>query len=294
MPTAMRELPIPAGLDWLCDSDEGRAWLDALPGLVASCTRRWDLRLGEPFPGSYVSWVAPVIGPHGEDVVLKVQFPHRESEHEATALAAWDGNGAVRLLDHAASDDALLLERCLPGVHLSERPAHEALEVFADLLPRLWVPPPAAIGTIATEATWWADGLVDRWERTGRGFGRSLVDAALDLLDRLPRTQGELVLVHQDLHADNVLAASRKPWLAIDPKPLAAEREFSLAPIIRSHELGHRRELVVDRLDRLSAALGVDRERARLWALAQAVAWGMEDGHVLPRNIETATWLADA
>ena len=78
-----------------------------------------------------------------------------------------------------------------------------------------------------------------RWERSGRPFERRLVDAALDAFAALPPTQGEQVLLHQDLHADNVLAAEREPWLAIDPKPLVGEREFGIAPIVRSIELGH-------------------------------------------------------
>ena len=49
------------------------------------------------------------------------------------------------------------------------------------------------------------------------------------------------------LCGDNVIVAERQPWLAIDPKPLPAEREFSLAPVIRSFEFGHLRAEVVKR-----------------------------------------------
>ena len=129
----------------------------------------------------------------------------------------------------------------------------------------------------------------------GRAAVRAqLLDAALRALEELAPTQGEQVLVNQDLHADNVLAAGREPWLAIDPKPLAGEREFGLAPIVRAYELGHSERAVVHRLDRLSAELGLDRERARRWALAQTLAWSFEDDHALPRHVETARWLAHA
>ena len=67
----------------------------------------------------------------------------------------------------------------------------------------------------------------------------------------LAPTQGEQVLVNQDLHGENVLAAEREPWLVIDPKPLAGEREFSVASIVRSSELGHSKRDVLYRLDRL-------------------------------------------
>ena len=77
------------------------------------------------------------------------------------------------------------------------------------------------------------------------------------------------MLVHQDLHGDNVLAAQREPWLVIDPKPLAGEREFSVAPIVRSFELGHSKRDVLYRLDRLCGDLELDRDRALGWTIAQ-------------------------
>ena len=84
------------------------------------------------------------------------------------------------------------------------------------------------------------------------------------------------MLLHQDLHGDNVLAAEREPWLAIDPKPLVGEREFGVAPIVRSRELGHSRRDVLYRFDRLVSELGLDRERARGWTIGQTIAWAFD------------------
>ena len=86
------------GLAWLQESEAGRAWLDELPRLVNECAEQWNLRLGLPFPYAYVSLTVPATLPDGTDAVLKVQFPHRGSEHEAAALAHWKGDGAIRLL----------------------------------------------------------------------------------------------------------------------------------------------------------------------------------------------------
>jgi hypothetical protein len=47
--------------------------------------------------------------------------------------------------------------------------------------------------------------------------------AGLDLFRSLPRTADRHVLLGTDLHAQNILAASRKPWLAIDPKPYVGD-----------------------------------------------------------------------
>jgi streptomycin 6-kinase len=189
-----------------------------------------------------------------------------------------------------ARDDerhALLLERCRPGTHLRER----ALDVLVELLPRLWKPAGTAFRSLAEETTWWT--IRDEWEKTGKPFEERLVDAAEAAFEELAPSQGEQVLLHQDLHADNVLAAEREPWLVIDPKPLVGEREFGLAPIIRSFELGHSKRAVVRRLEFLTSELGLDRERARGWAIGQTIAWSF-DGDFHTAHAEVARWLLEA
>ena len=287
-------IEIPAALDWLKSSEPGRTWLDSLPQRVAACAEHWRLTLGEPYPNAYVSFTVPVRLPDGGDAVLKIPFPDRESEHEALALETWRGDAAVTVLENDPALGAFLIERCVPGTHLSKVGQQEALTVLAGLLPRLWKPATAPpFRALAEEATWWASGLRERWESAGKPFAERLLDVALEALHTLPATQGEQVLLHQDLHGDNVLSARREPWLVIDPKPLLGEREFGLAPIIRSFEFGHDRRAVIERLDALTSALGLDRERARLWCVAQTVAWSIGSDY-LPRHVETATWLCEA
>lgn len=225
--------------------------------------------------------------------MLKIQYPHHESDHEHAALRLWNGEGAVRLLEYDAEHHALLLERCEPGDPLSGVGASEALQVYSSLLPRLWIPAGAPFSSLADEAATWIRSLPESWERAGRPVEIELLELALESLQRLRTTQGPQVLIHQDLHGGNILRAQREPWLAIDPKPLAGEREFSLAPIVRGAEFGHSRSEVVRRLDTLSAALGLDRERARLWTFGQALAWGCGSEHVAD-FLETARWLAEA
>jgi streptomycin 6-kinase len=279
--------PLPSRMDWLRKMEAGRSWLASVPVLAAECAERWDLVLGDAFADAYVSLPIAATLPDGTRAVLKLQFPGRESEHEADALRHWDGEGAIRLLAQDPERHALLLERCVPGTPLSEAGPDAALDVVVGLLPRLWKPAGTPFRTLAEEAAWWAKGL-ERRARQRNDVPRRLLDAALDALAALPATQGEQVLVHQDLHADNVLRAQREPWLTIDPKPLVGEREFSVTAIVRGAELGHGPRDVRHRLDRLTAELGLDRERTRLWSLAQTVAWSMT-----PEHVETATWLLE-
>jgi streptomycin 6-kinase len=281
------------GLAWLRAFDAGRAWLGALPRLLDECAEQWSLEVGDPFPYAFTSLALPATLPEGIDAVLKIQFPDRESEHEAAALARWDGDGAVQLLAYDPERHALLLERCNPGTPLSEIGQDAALDVMVRLLPRLWKPAGAPFRPLAEEAAWWADYLPEKWRRAGRPFERFLLETALDILHTLPASQGELVLLHQDLHADNVLHAGREPWLVIDPKPLAGEREFGIAALVRGGELGHGRDFVHHRLARLSTELGLDSDRACGWTLAQTLAWAFEGDRVLPHMLECARWLQE-
>lgn len=259
---------------------------------IVACCERWNLRAGRAYRRGAVGYALRVTCADGTPAVLKLLAPDRESEYEPEALRLIAGDGAVRVLDHDRDLDALLLERCRPGTPLTREPIDRILDTAVELLPRLWVPNGAPFRPLAEEAGHWLEGLERDWVAAGRPFERVLLDAAVDALESLAPTQGEQVLVNQDLHPGNVLAAEREPWLMIDPKPLIGEREFAVAPIVR--------DLAVDRattrrvLDRLCGDLDLDRDRARGWALGQTVAWSFDGGRAMADHVDVSAWLRDA
>jgi streptomycin 6-kinase len=255
-------------------------WRANVAELVTDCCERWDLRPGEPYVPGAAGHVLKVERADGTPAVLKVSWPHREAEQEADALERWDGAGAVRLLARDDERHALLLERCEPGTFLTAAP--DPLGVLIELLPRLWRGA-GGFRPLADEAQLWSEhDLAAVHDERLRG-------AAIDYVRELAPTQGEQVLVNQDLHGENVLAAEREPWLVIDPKPLAGEREFSVAPIVRSAELGHSKRDVLGRLDRLCSELSLDRDRALGWTIAQTIAWSNGSR----TSSEVARWLLE-
>ncbi|MEU5548834.1 MULTISPECIES: aminoglycoside phosphotransferase family protein [unclassified Micromonospora] len=284
---------IPDELTWLRSMPGGPEWLAGLPERLTTCARHWSLRVGPPFGHGTTSLVVPADLPDGTRAVLKLQFPDSESEHEATALHHWDGDGAVRLLAHDPDLRALLIERCDPGTPLRVLPLDDAVDAVVALLPRLWLPADRPFLSLAEAVRGWAVRLPAAWERAGRPYERRFVDLALDLLTGLAASQGEQVLVNQDLHASNVLRSTREPWLAIDPKPLVGEREFSAVPMVRGTELGHSPAAVRRRLDRLSAELGLDRSRVRDWTIGHTMAWSIAGDTVFTDHIEIVRWLLD-
>ena len=290
----MRSIGLPDSLSWWHEMPGGSAWLAALPRLAAECAERWDLELGEPFEDSNASLVIPA----GE-VVLKLNPPDDESEHEPDALRIWDGDGAVLLHDYDPDRRALLIERCYPGTSLLGQDDATAGDVVAGIRPRLWKRPGDELRRLEDVAARWVEQLPRQWEGYGRPFERRLLDEAVALLRELGPTQAELVLANEDLHAGNVLSSQREPWLVIDPKPLAAERAFTAEAMVRDRmeevvagpdPLGRLRR----RLDRLSGDLGLDRDRLKGWTIAHTVAWGFDPSEFHAARVALAHLLLDA
>jgi streptomycin 6-kinase len=267
--------------------EAGAAWLERLPALIADCERHWRIKVGPPFPGLWVNWVAPANCVDGTPAVLKLSFPgDKEFRTEAEALRLFGGRGAARLLRLDLDRGAMLLERCEPGVPLgSVEDDARATSIAADVMKRLWRPVPDDHSfPLVSE---WAEGLARLRRRFGGGTGplpTRLVEEAEVLFDELLATQGEPVLLHGDLHHFNILAARRQPWLAIDPKGVVGESACDVGALLHNPvellEAPRPGGILERRVDILTEQLGLDRARVRGWALAQAVLaayWGLED-----------------
>jgi streptomycin 6-kinase len=291
-------MKVPSGLDWWRAMDGGADWLESLPAIVEECAERWALRVGEPFRDANVSLALAVERVDGERAVLKINFPEPESEHEADALAFWAGRGAVRLLESDSAVAALLIERCVPGDQLwAVADDQEATRIGASVLMQLWRPVGVAspFRSLAEEALRWAVEIRRDWEALDRPFDERIVDEAVAACLELGPDQGEAVVLHQDFHGGNVLRSERAAWLAIDPKPLAGEREFDAASLLRDRRWllgGHDDPLRIRRrLDLLAEELDLDHERLRRWGIAHALAWGVSEGKIEDDMIECARLL---
>ena len=218
--------------------------------LVAAA--HWGLRLEEPFAMSAVSYVAPA-----GDLVVKVPWGgDDESVHEADALRAWDGNGAVRVLDQ--NGPAILEQRAVPGTDLASLPEDEATAVAVELAGRLWLPAQQPFRPVVPE--------VRRWLDDAEAEGGD-VSMARDLLARL----GEQAdwLVHGDLHHHNIVRQGAG-WVALDPKPYLGDREYDLPAFLWNpffNDLSDRAR--TERRIRAFVDAGLDDWRIRAWAVVR-------------------------
>ncbi|MFC8781002.1 aminoglycoside phosphotransferase family protein [Streptomyces nigra] len=272
------------------NGEAGRAFVAALPELTAGFLDRWELTVdGRPMHG-VAALVVPVTRRDGTPAALKLQLLDDETAGEPVALRLWDGDGAVRLLDHDPATGTMLLERLDSTRSLAHLPdAHESVLVIARLLAHLtsFPAPPGLrhLGDIAHRML----------ERTPRALEQITDPRARRLLTDCAAAVREVAdepgdrLLHWDLHEENVLASTRAPWLAIDPKPLAGDPAFELWPALDNR---FDADDLLWRFDALTDTLGLDRPRALAWTygrLLQNCLWDIDDGRPLDeRHYEIA------
>jgi len=272
-------LTIPRSLAASCArSPERGAWLDRLPEVVDDLRTRWSLELEQPFDGPEVSaaWVAPARRSDGALAVLKVSMPHLEADHEIDGLRFWDGDPTVRLLEADDASGGMLLERCEPGTWLRSVPEEDQDVLIAGLLRRMWRVPAEPHPfrplsemidlwieeTLANEARWPDPGLVRDGLRRFEELARDPVHAPM--------------LLATDLHAGNVLAAQREPWLVIDPKPFVGDPAYDATQHLFNCE-ERMRSAPTATTQRFADLLEVDAERVRAWMFARAAAENREE-----------------
>ncbi len=267
--------------------EEGREWLERLPTILAACEERWGVRIGEPVGNLSFNYVAPAVRADGSEAMVKVGLTD-EFPSQPEALRHFGGQGMVQLLAYDEQDAAMLMERLRPGTSLrAVENDEQAISAATEVMRRIWRPLPTEHYPFPTVTDW------------GKGFARlralynggtgpfppAIFDRAEKMYAELCASMAEPVLLHGDLHQDNILAAEREPWLAVDPKGVIGEPVYETGSILRNFwpdilSVGNPKALMARRIDQLAAELGFERARIYDWAFAQAVLsvlWGVED-----------------
>jgi streptomycin 6-kinase len=203
-----------------------------------------------------------------------------EERQGAELMAWWRGEGAAPVLERR--DEALLLERATGAGSLvamarngqDEAATRMICAAVAKLHEPRKRPPPSTLVPLAE----WFQALEPMARLRGGVLLKSLT-AAQSLLAS-PRDE---VVLHGDIHHENVLDFGAAGWLAIDPKGLLGERGYDYANLICNPD--SETALAPGRLARQVAvtcdAAGLERQRMLSWVLAYAglsASWTLEDG----------------
>lgn len=279
-------------------------------GTVDAAVEQWGLvRDGDPIV-TPSSRLLPVTH-RGRPAMLKVPLVHEEALG-GRLLAAWHGVGCAAVF--VGDEHSVVLERAVGGRDLTSLTRADddlgAIGVLGSVLAVLHgaVAAPASGDVAAVRATTAHDTgdvlaelpSLDEWFRAllladatslaaltddpasaaFLGRGRFLARRLLD-----DTTAADTVVLHGDLHHENVLEFSPGDWRAIDPKGIVGHRAFDTTAMLANPDRATAQDprLLEQRVELLARSLGVDRSTILEWSIARSAlsaVWSLEDGSV--------------
>jgi streptomycin 6-kinase len=257
---------------------KGQQWLGDLPKLITQVEVTYGLSNLKPVEALSYNYV--LSGFQGSKaIILKLGLDIDGFKREAAALMAFSGFGVVEVLSE--NNGLLLLECAVPGVSLKSyfpEKDDEAINITANVIKRLHQVPIPSHHPFPHIKDWLA-ALDKEWN-----IPHKYLQKARKLRDQLLKTAEPDVLLHGDLHHDNILQ-NGDDWLAIDPKGVIGESAYEVTAFIRNpipELLTHADapNIIHNRITRFANLLGIPAKRILDWCFVESVLswiWNIQD-----------------
>ena len=258
----------------------GAAWLCKIPDTIELCKKKWDLcDVQEPLSNLSQSYIAFAKTKEGKDVVLKLSVPGSVFESEIKTLKAYKTKSSISLLQYDLKMSAMLLPRIVPGTRLSElSDDKQATHIAANIMQDLTTPAPQEIEfetlQYCGEAFYEVKQLPTQY--VAKMIPVQMLQQAEDLFKQLLESTTKHILLHGDLHHDNILLDQQQGWLAIDPKgvigdPACQAARFLRNPLPALLEQNNPLTTTKTRLEILADRLQQEPDRLLKWAFVDSV-----------------------
>lgn len=264
----------------------GQEWIEKLPSLIRTIEQSWEIEVTTTHKSLTYNYVAFAENGEGKKTILKIGFPSTALDREAKCLEIFNGSGAARLLKYNSDLGALLIERIEPGYNLEKLGEQKAIQAIASVINELHRPVNTNLDFPTIQD--WGISFKHLRNQFNGGTGplpSNLINEGEAVFKALSESMSSPVLLHGDLHHGNILAGTRKSWLAIDPKGVIGEPEYEIGAFLRNpmSKLVYEDNLaglLKDRIDIMSEMTGYDKKRISEWGFTQAVLsaiWSFED-----------------
>ena len=274
----------------------GGSFVEALPSRLEYYAKLW--KLSDFSLIEYYSWYCLFIchsKKHG-DCVLKVCGGGKDVYiNEIRFFAEVKENRRyVKAYEVDEECGALLLQRVIPGTTLKAEPSlDKRISAFIDVWKKAHIVPHNAtlfetyLETIqrAAKASWKHGDIP-----VLRKAAEKMVAVCRELYEKYP----ERLLLHSDLHGDNLLKNSQEEYIIVDPHgrigPLVCDLGRYIANEHFDAEKDKRDEVAEYTIEKLSKELNlpqIDVARSFFADITLMACWGAEDGEVNCDNVET-------
>ncbi|WP_438445393.1 aminoglycoside phosphotransferase family protein [Gorillibacterium sp. sgz5001074] len=258
-------------------------WVRSLPQLIAKSEAHFGIKVEAPFDNLSYNYIAHGVNREGKAIVLKLSFMKDDLAKEMRTLTAFEGKGAVQVIEWNDELGAAVLERAIPGTPLSATVDDRvATEIFCEVFRRLRSPFVGDDGDFHTMRKWFG-GIARYRNRFGSNgpLPEHWVVRAEEALEELLTTTTESVLIHGDLHHGNILRKGDDDWVVIDPKGIMGDIYFETIQFLLNYvdRDGDCDTVLIRRVEMMSERLGLDRSRIAQWGIARGVleaCWAIE------------------
>ncbi len=258
--------------------NQGEIWLKSLPNLALDIAQKY--KLSKLVPVDNLSYNYVLKGFQGDySVILKLGLDNAALKQEHAALKAFSKFGAAKVF--AEEDGVLLLEQALPGTSLKSyfpQNDQKATRIACNVIKLLHQAPIPESSNFPHVNKY--------FETINKDYNIPMqyINKARRMFGQLIQTSDKSILLHGDLHHDNILQ-NGKNWLVIDPKGTIGEPAYEVATFIYNpiHELINTdgaKDIIKKRITTFAKLLSLPEIRIANWCFVKVILgwiWNIED-----------------
>ena len=212
-------------------------------------------------------------------VILKILINNEfdEDRKEIMALIQFQGENFCKLYEYSLEDKVYIMERIIPADTLYESACREErIKIVGSIFKGLHKPDlPDSIFPTYTE--WFDAGKEGTKKRTDCEELYQYLDSAEQMLADICKMYSRNLLLHGDLHHENILKNEKGGYTVIDPKGVIGDPVFDLSRFIldefRDDLTSEPKEVVIDFVQKLGDCVGIPCETLLRCLFIETVIW---------------------
>ena len=256
----------------------GKDWLERLPAIRAAISKKYQLSALNPVSNMSFNYVCSGMQ-NEKPIMLKLGFDQQAFSKEADCLQAFEQYGSAKVI--ATEPGMIIMQKLDPGMTLKSyfpQKDDQALTILCKTILQLHkaqIPKHHHFFPLKKILS-----ILDQ----DLDIPQKLLDSARALRDDLLLSTKKEVLLHGDLHHENLLQHGND-WKVIDPKgfigdPLFDLCAFILGPIPELLQQNNRTGLIQKRIKICAHELQAPQQRIQDWLYVKSVlgwAWCLDD-----------------
>ena len=213
------------------------------------------------------------------NVILKILINSEfdEDTKEIMSLLRFQGENFCKLYEYSLEDKVYIMERIIPADTLYESAGREERIKIAGAIFKGLRKPDLPDRIFPTYTEWFEAGKEGTKNRKDCEDLRQYLESAESMLKEICRKYPRKVLLHGDLHHENILKNENGGYTVIDPKGVVGDPVFDLSRFIldefRDDLVSEPKSVIIDFVKKLGDSVGIPCETLLRCLFIETVIW---------------------